>query len=154
MRVPHLSPTTLTTDEQRLALQATAGSLRDHTIISLALGTGLRLAEIVGLDVGDAFAPDGRRRESNPRPGSDEKRDGARRPLLGLDSPQNPLYLACGRLEGGFAPVRYPTCRAEHLVVRLLAAQDRSRYIQGEEAVGSGALLEQGLAQRERGVLA
>ena len=29
------------------------------TIISLALGTGLRLAEIVGLDVGDVFAPDG-----------------------------------------------------------------------------------------------
>jgi integrase len=28
-------------------------------IISLALGTGLRLAEIVGLDVGDVFAADG-----------------------------------------------------------------------------------------------
>ena len=59
MRVPHLSPTTLTTDEQRLILRATAGNVRDHTIISLALGTGLRLAEIVGLDVGDVFAPDG-----------------------------------------------------------------------------------------------
>ena len=59
MRVPHLSPTTLTTDEQRLILRATAGNARDHTIISLALGTGLRLAEIVGLDVGDVFAPDG-----------------------------------------------------------------------------------------------
>jgi len=57
--VPHLSPTTLTTDEQRLILRATAGNLRDHTIISIALGTGLRLAEIVGLDVGDVFAPDG-----------------------------------------------------------------------------------------------
>jgi integrase len=55
----HLSPTTLTTDEQRLILRATAGNLRDHTIISLALGTGLRLAEIVGLNVGDVFAPDG-----------------------------------------------------------------------------------------------
>src|SRR5262245_23287441 len=30
-----------------------------HTIISLALGTGLRLAEIVGLNVGDVFAVDG-----------------------------------------------------------------------------------------------
>jgi integrase len=59
VRVPHLSPTTLTTDEQRLILRATARNLRDHTIISLALGTGLRLAEIVGLDVGDVFAPDG-----------------------------------------------------------------------------------------------
>ena len=55
----YLSPTTLTTDEQRLILRATAGSLRDHTIISLALGTGLRLAEIVGLNVVDVFAPDG-----------------------------------------------------------------------------------------------
>jgi integrase/recombinase XerC len=59
VRVPHLSPTTLTADEQRLILRATAGNVRDHTIISLALGTGLRLAEIVGLDVGDVFAPGG-----------------------------------------------------------------------------------------------
>jgi len=57
--VPHLSPTTLTTDEQRLVLRATAGNVRDHTIVSLALGTGLRLGEIVGLDVGDVFALDG-----------------------------------------------------------------------------------------------
>jgi integrase len=57
--VPHLSPTTLTTDEQRLILRATAGNIRDHLIFSLALGTGLRLAEIVGLDVGDVYAPDG-----------------------------------------------------------------------------------------------
>jgi len=59
VRVPHLSPTTLTTDEQRLILRATAANVRDHTIISLALGTGLRLAEIVGLNFGDVFAPDG-----------------------------------------------------------------------------------------------
>ena len=57
--MPHLAPTSLTTDEQHLILRATAGNVRDHTIISLALGTGLRLAEIVGLDVGDVFAPDG-----------------------------------------------------------------------------------------------
>jgi site-specific recombinase XerC len=49
VRVPHLSPTTLTTDEQRLILCATTGNSRDHAIISLALGTGLCLAEIVGL---------------------------------------------------------------------------------------------------------
>ena len=59
MGVPYLSPTTLTTDEQRLILRAIAGNVRDHTIISLALGTGLCLAEIVGLDVSDVFAPDG-----------------------------------------------------------------------------------------------
>ena len=57
--MPHLSPTTLTANEQRLILGATAGTLRDHLIFSIALGTGLRLAEIVGLDVGDVFAPDG-----------------------------------------------------------------------------------------------
>jgi integrase len=57
--VPHFSPTTLTTDEQRLILRATVGNVRDHTIISLALGTGLRLGEIVGLDVGDVISPDG-----------------------------------------------------------------------------------------------
>ena len=55
----YLSPTTLTNDEQKLILRATAKHPRDHLIISLALGTGLRLGEIVGLDVGDVFAPDG-----------------------------------------------------------------------------------------------
>ena len=57
--MPHLSPTTLTTDEQKLILRTTAKHPRDHLIISLALGTGLRLGEIVGLNVGDVFAPDG-----------------------------------------------------------------------------------------------
>ena len=57
--MPYLSPTTLTQDEQRLVLRATAKHARDHLIISLALGTGLRLGEIVGLSVGDVYAPDG-----------------------------------------------------------------------------------------------
>ena len=57
--MPYLSPPTLTTAEQKLILRATAKHPRDHLIISLALGTGLRLGEIVGLDVGDVFAPDG-----------------------------------------------------------------------------------------------
>jgi site-specific recombinase XerC len=54
--MPHLSPQTLTLAEQRTILRATAGNLRDHLICSLALGTGLRLAEIVGLNVGDVYA--------------------------------------------------------------------------------------------------
>lgn len=37
----------------------TAKNPRDHLIISMALGTGLRLAEIVGLNIGDVFTPDG-----------------------------------------------------------------------------------------------
>ncbi len=57
--MPHLSPTTLTQDEQRVILRATAKHVRDHLIFSLALGTGLRLGEIVGLNVGDVYAPDG-----------------------------------------------------------------------------------------------
>ena len=55
----YLSPTTLTQDEQKLILRATAKHQRDHLIISLALGTGLRLGEIVGLNVSDLFTRDG-----------------------------------------------------------------------------------------------
>jgi len=57
--MPHLSPPTLTRSEQEAILRATAGHPHDHAIYSLALGTDLRLAEIVGLNVGDVFAPDG-----------------------------------------------------------------------------------------------
>jgi len=57
--MPYLSPPTLTADEQKLILRFTAGNARDHVIFSLALGTGLRLGEIVGLNVNDVFAPDG-----------------------------------------------------------------------------------------------
>src|SRR2546426_6947591 len=57
--MPHLSPPTLTTNEQAAILAATACHHRDHLIYSIALGTGLRLAESVGLNVGDVFTPDG-----------------------------------------------------------------------------------------------
>jgi integrase len=57
--MPHLSPQTLTTSEQQALLRATASHPRDHLIFSLALGTGLRLAEIVGLHVGDVYFTDG-----------------------------------------------------------------------------------------------
>ena len=43
----YLSPQTLTHSEQKAILRATACNPRDHLIYSLALGTGLRLAEIV-----------------------------------------------------------------------------------------------------------
>lgn len=58
----HLSPQTLTRAEQRGILRVTAHHLRDHLIYSLALGTGLRLAEIVGLNVGDIYLTDGKPR--------------------------------------------------------------------------------------------
>jgi site-specific recombinase XerC len=57
--MPYLSPQTLTCDEQGTLIRTTAIHPRDHLIFSLALGTGLRLAEIVGLDVGNMFFPDG-----------------------------------------------------------------------------------------------
>ena len=57
--MPHLAPSTLTAAELRALLHATACHPRDHTLISLALGTGLRLGEIVGLNVGDLFHPHG-----------------------------------------------------------------------------------------------
>jgi len=57
--MPYLSPPTLTADEQKLILRVTAKHPRDHLIISMALGTGLRVSELIGLDVADVFAADG-----------------------------------------------------------------------------------------------
>jgi integrase len=57
--MPYLSPPTLTRDEQRAVLAAVARHPRDHAIISMALGTGLRISEILGLNIGDVFAPNG-----------------------------------------------------------------------------------------------
>jgi len=56
--MPHLSPPTLTHSEQKAILRMTARNPRDHLIYSLALGTGLRLAEIVGLNVEDVYIKD------------------------------------------------------------------------------------------------
>jgi integrase len=56
--MPHLAPQTLTRAEQQALLRASATHPRDHLIFSLALGTGLRLAEIVRLDVGDGNGSD------------------------------------------------------------------------------------------------
>jgi integrase len=49
--MPHLSPPTLTYADQKAMLRTTARNHRDHLIYSLALGTGLRLAEIAGPDI-------------------------------------------------------------------------------------------------------
>ncbi|HPC83092.1 MAG TPA: tyrosine-type recombinase/integrase [Thermoanaerobaculaceae bacterium] len=58
-------PRTLTDLEQKLLLKVTGehrAGLRDHVIISLALGTGLREHELLALDVGDVFDDEGRAR--------------------------------------------------------------------------------------------
>jgi site-specific recombinase XerC len=57
-----LSPKTLTQAEQRAILRVTARNPRDHQIYSLALGTGLRLAEIVGQNVGNVYTTEGKPR--------------------------------------------------------------------------------------------
>jgi site-specific recombinase XerC len=46
--------------EQKAILRAARHNPRDHLIYSLALGTGLRLAEIVGLNVGDVYTLEGK----------------------------------------------------------------------------------------------
>jgi len=54
---------TLTEDEARRLLKVTRqhrNGGRDHLILGLALGTGLRLSEIVGLNAGDLVTPEGR----------------------------------------------------------------------------------------------
>jgi integrase len=61
--MPHLSPQTLTRNEQQALLASTAGHPRESLLISLALGTGLRLGELVGLNVGDVYFPGGQPRE-------------------------------------------------------------------------------------------
>ena len=50
--MPYLAPPTLTRAEQESLLRASSVHCKDHLILYLALGTALRLAEIVGLDVG------------------------------------------------------------------------------------------------------
>jgi len=58
----NLSPTTLTRSDQLALLEVVQDRPREALLISLALGTGLRLAEIVGLDVGDLYLPGGQPR--------------------------------------------------------------------------------------------
>jgi len=60
--MPYLAPQTMTRKEQEHLLRASQDHSRDHLILSLALGTGLRLAEIVGLNVGDVYVPSGESR--------------------------------------------------------------------------------------------
>jgi hypothetical protein len=42
VRVPHLSPTTLTTDEQRLIPRATQANVRDSTIAAISTASTRR----------------------------------------------------------------------------------------------------------------
>ncbi len=60
--MPYLSPQTLTHSKQHALLEVSSVHPRDHLVFSLALGTGLRLPEIIGLNVGDVFFPTGRPR--------------------------------------------------------------------------------------------
>jgi integrase len=57
--MPRLAPTTLTYQEQTILLVTVQDRPREELWMALALGTGLRLSEFVGLDVGDAYVPGG-----------------------------------------------------------------------------------------------
>ena len=60
-----IAPSTLTAEEQRQLLEITAGdpeALRDHMLVAVALGTGLRLHEILALNNGDVIREDGQPR--------------------------------------------------------------------------------------------
>ena len=59
------APSTLTSEEQRRLLEITAqdpGAFRDHMLFAFALGTGLRLHEILALNVGDVANGEGQPR--------------------------------------------------------------------------------------------
>jgi len=60
--MPYLSPPTLTRVEQQTLPEASSTHPRDHLVFSLALGTGLRLSEIIGLEIRDVYFTDGRPR--------------------------------------------------------------------------------------------
>lgn len=60
-------PRTLTDAEQAKLLKVSGAKrddFRDHVILSLALGTGLREGEIVALNIGDVARPDGHTKRS------------------------------------------------------------------------------------------
>jgi len=56
------SPATLTRSDQLALLEVVQGRPSGAMLVWLALGTGLRLAELVGIDVGDVNLPVGRPR--------------------------------------------------------------------------------------------
>jgi integrase len=60
--MPYLSPPTLTRSEQQTLLDTSSIHPRDHLVFSPALGTGLRLSEMIGLEVRDLYFADGRPR--------------------------------------------------------------------------------------------
>jgi integrase len=53
--MPKLSPSTLTRADQHALLETVQDCPREALLVSLALGTGLRLAELVGLDLRDVY---------------------------------------------------------------------------------------------------
>jgi site-specific recombinase XerC len=57
-----LSPTTLTRSDQLALLEVVQDRPREALLLSMALGAGLRLAELVGLDLGDVYLPGGQPR--------------------------------------------------------------------------------------------
>jgi integrase/recombinase XerC len=77
LELPQLAPRALDLDEQQRLLHAVAGckSLRNRTLVTLMLSTGLRISEASSLNVGDALLS-ARRKELIVRCGKGMKRRG------------------------------------------------------------------------------
>ena len=73
------APETLTAAEQTRLLRVSARCprRRDHILFSMALGTGLRLSELLGLNVGDV-SPDGRAVRTRVRLRRETTKNGAK----------------------------------------------------------------------------
>ena len=108
MYASYRAPETMTASEQARLLKATAAhdDPRDHVLYSIALGTGLRLRELLGLNVGDV-SPDGR--------------EVRRRVVL------DPATTKGGRRGEVFLPVRLQTKLRRFLAWKLRAGQPMSQ---------------------------
>src|SRR5882672_662062 len=136
--MPRLSPPILTHGEQKAILRASRRNLRDYLIYSLALGTGLRLAEIEGLNVGDVYTPEGKpKNRIRLRPGRQE-RPGRRCLPAGRYAGQVPEVLAAqGHEARGATARRSALLLAEPLPYLTLACPIRLPDLAGAGRVRS-----------------
>jgi len=78
--MPYLSPPNLTRTEVEAILAVTRRHARDHLVVALALGTGLRLGEIVESQAADPTMPIGGGWKSRTSPSPFHLRSDAARP--------------------------------------------------------------------------
>lgn len=79
-------PKTFSSSEQKMLLRESRANVRDHVILSIALGTGLRESEILGLDVGDVVSDEGVKRHVTLRVYKRSNKDAASQTLILSDT--------------------------------------------------------------------